>query len=111
MTEDVTARLRSLEESRLQQATALAALTSDVHNQGELVRAVAPLVNDLSTVRGVANAALEETREVKRDLASRQDVARSTRWQLIATVISVVGLFATLVTLVFFILQYAGAGG
>lgn len=121
MPDDIPARVRSLEDARARHGEDLAGLKSDVRNQGELVRAVAPLVGDLATVRGVANdgkAGVERIEKrlekVEEDFGRRLEKAEDDldrrRFNRLTVMISVAGTVIAFAGLIFVILTFASAG-
>lgn len=111
--DDIPHRVRNLEESRARHGEDIAGLKSDVKNQGDLVRAVAPLVGDLATVRGVANDAKASVESLREDFDEERKAAvkdREDRRRFNLTLaISLAGTFVAFAGLVFVILTFAGA--
>lgn len=112
--DDIAARVRNLETNDRQHAVDIAGLQSDVKNQGELVRAVAPVVHDLATVRGLANDnkdAIRDLRdEVEEDRRERQKDSDDRRRFNVATAVSVAVAVIALAGVVLTLIQLtAGA--
>lgn len=101
--DDLPSRVRSLEDSRASQGERLARVES-------VTEVLSPLVGDLAKARSVADEALREVADLRDDMeAERRDKTSRSQWKITA-IAGIIGTLIALLTLLFFILQFAGVG-
>lgn len=109
-TSDLSARMREVERTQAEHGADLAGLKATVANQSELVRAIAPLVGDLATVRGVASSALEKANANNERQDEFERVSRDDRARRVATLLTILTVVIALLGLVVVVLQFSGLG-
>jgi hypothetical protein len=104
--DDLLARLRALEAFRADAGERLAKAEIAV----ELARAVAPLVNDVATLRSADESFREDIAEIRQWQRDRDQEAKSARTFRITTALAVFTAVLLLCAFIFTILQFAGVG-